>query len=347
MDEAQKYINATITQLFYTTNMVHDLYYRYGFDEVSGNFQQYNFGRGGAENDAVIANAQDGSGFNNANFMTPPDGQNGRMRMYLWNTAIPYRDGDLEAGIVIHELSHGLSTRLTGGPANSGCLGWGESGGMGEGWGDFLATTIRSNKVYSDYAMGAWSANRDAGIRNYVYSVDETVNPSKYKTLDKPGYWGVHAIGEVWAEILWVVSQKLIEKHGYSDELFPPAPLEDGTVPTGDFYRSDKDPLVPKHGNSLIIQLVINGMKLQTCRPSFFDARDAIIQADQVLTGGENFCELWAGFSSRGLGVDAKVINRTPWGGGIRTDGYAVPSACEEDDTPEQPKEPEEDEATI
>jgi hypothetical protein len=56
--------------------------HRYGFDEVSGNFQQYNFGRGGEENDAVIANAQDGSGYNNANFMTPPDGQNGRCRMY-------------------------------------------------------------------------------------------------------------------------------------------------------------------------------------------------------------------------------------------------------------------------
>jgi len=55
--------------------------------------------------------------------------------MYLWNTANPYRDGDMEAGIVIHELAHGLSTRLTGGPKNSGCLGWGESGGMGEGWG--------------------------------------------------------------------------------------------------------------------------------------------------------------------------------------------------------------------
>jgi extracellular elastinolytic metalloproteinase len=152
----------------------------------------------------------------------------------------------------------------------------------------------------------------------------------------------VHAIGEVWAEILWVVSQKLIEKHGYSDELFPPSPLEDGTVPVGNFYRSDKKgPLVPKHGNSLIFQyvlsisfyvlfldadndmsfsrLVLNGMKLQVCRPSFFDARDAIIQADQVLTGGENFCTLWEGFAARGLGVDATVINRTPWGGGIRT----------------------------
>ncbi|KAI0667448.1 Fungalysin metallopeptidase-domain-containing protein [Trametes maxima] len=341
LEEAQKYINATITQLFYTSNLVHDLYYRYGFNEVSGNFQQYNFGRGGQENDGVIANAQDGSGYNNANFMTPPDGQNGRCRMYLWNTANPYRDGDLEAGIVIHELSHGLSTRLTGGPANSGCLGWGEAGGMGEGWGDFLATTIRSNKIYSDYAMGSWAANRDNGIRNYPYSLNDTVNPSTYQTLDKPGYWGVHAIGEVWAQILWVVSQKLIEKHGFVDDLFPPKPLEDGTIPEGDFYRkleytSDgkPKPLVPKHGNSLIVQLVLDGMKLQPCRPSFFDARDAIIAADKTLTGGENFCELWEGFASRGLGVDADVKGRTPWGGGVRTNGFALPKECRSADEP-------------
>ncbi|KIY72028.1 extracellular elastinolytic metallo proteinase [Cylindrobasidium torrendii FP15055 ss-10] len=328
--EAEKYINATVTQLFYTTNMVHDLYHRYGFDEVSGNFQQYNFGRGGRENDGVICNAQDGSGYNNANFMTPPDGQNGRMRMYLWNTALPFRDGDLEAGIVIHEYSHGLSTRLTGGPSDSGCLGWGESGGMGEGWGDFLATTIRANKTYSDYAMGSWAANTEKGIRNYPYSLDESINPSSYQTLDKPGYWGVHAIGEVWAQLLWVVSQRLIEKHGFSDTLYPPLPLENGTIPEGDFYRPrvGKKPLIPKHGNTLMVQLVLNGMKLQPCRPSFFDARDAIIQADEQLTGGENFCELWKGFASRGLGQDAAVIGRTPWGGGQRSNGYSMPTAC-------------------
>jgi extracellular elastinolytic metalloproteinase len=345
--EAKKYINATVTQLFYTSNMVHDLFYRYGFDEVSGNFQQYNFGRGGAENDAVIANAQDGSGYNNANFMTPPDGQNGRCRMYLWNTANPYRDGDLEAGIVIHELAHGLSTRLTGGPANSACLGWGESGGMGEGWGDFLATTIRSTRNYSDYAMGAWAANSESGIRHFIYSLNETINPSTYKTLDKPGYWGVHAIGEVWAEILWVVSQRLIAKHGYVDSLFPPAPLEDGTIPVGDFYRPIEytafgatKPLVPKHGNSLTVQLVLNAMKLQRCRPSFFDARDAIIQADQVLTGGENFCDLWKGFSERGLGPDASLEGSTPWGGGIRTNDYGVPLVCRGETIAEKPTNP-------
>ncbi|KIJ07218.1 hypothetical protein PAXINDRAFT_19584 [Paxillus involutus ATCC 200175] len=105
MAEAQSHIDATVTHLFYINNMAHDLFYQYRFTDAAGNFQQYNFGRGGAEGDAVIANAQDGSGFNNANFMMPPDGQNGRCRVYLWNTASPYPDGDMEAGIVIHELA--------------------------------------------------------------------------------------------------------------------------------------------------------------------------------------------------------------------------------------------------
>jgi hypothetical protein len=50
------------------------------------------------------------------------------MRMYTWTTSRPQHDGDLEAGIIIHEYGHGISTRLTGGPANSNCLGYGEAG---------------------------------------------------------------------------------------------------------------------------------------------------------------------------------------------------------------------------
>ncbi|CEL60219.1 Extracellular metalloproteinase 5 OS=Trichophyton rubrum GN=MEP5 PE=1 SV=1 [Rhizoctonia solani AG-1 IB] len=324
------YIDLSITQLFYTSNMIHDLYYRYGFDEFSGNFQQDNYGRGGKEGDGVVANAQDGSAYNNANFITPPDGKNGRCYMYLWNAASPFRDSDLEAGIVIHELTHGLSGRLTGGPANAGCLAWGESSGMGEGWSDFFATIIRSTEEYKDFAIGGWVANKPNGIRHYLYSTNITVNPFTYKSLDEPRYLGVHAIGEVWAEILWVVSQRLVAKHGYSDTLFPPQPLEGGNILVGDFYRPrvmDK-PLVPKHGNTLMIQLVISAMKLQPCRPSFFDARDAIIQADDLLTGGENFCELWAGFSSRGLGTDASYVGVTPWGGGVRNESFKLPAKC-------------------
>lgn len=163
-----------------------------------------------------------------------------------------------------------------------------------------------------------------------------TVNPSTYKTLDNPTYWGVHAIGEVWAEMLWVVEQNLIKKHGFSDTLFPPKPLENGTIPLGNFYReSTNRMLVPKHGNTLAVQLVISGMKLQPCRPSFLDARDAIIQADWHLTGGDNYCELWHGFASRGLGPNAHAQLPMPWVGGIlRKEDFSVPKGCLQTSTP-------------
>ena len=59
--------------------------YRHGFDEAAGNFQINNFGNGGLGNDPVNAEAQDGSGTDNANFATPADGSSPRMQMYLWN----------------------------------------------------------------------------------------------------------------------------------------------------------------------------------------------------------------------------------------------------------------------
>ncbi len=130
------YADAATTQLFYINNKYHDLLWGYGFDEPAGNFQSENFGRGGRGGDPVIAFSQDGAGQNNADFSTPPDGSKPRMRMYTWDGVTPERDGDFEEGIVIHEYSHGLSTRLTGGPANSGCLGFGEAGGFGEGQGE-------------------------------------------------------------------------------------------------------------------------------------------------------------------------------------------------------------------
>ena len=54
--------DAAITNLFVWNNLVHDIFYYYGFNEKSGNFQDENFGRGGADKDGVIANAMDGSG---------------------------------------------------------------------------------------------------------------------------------------------------------------------------------------------------------------------------------------------------------------------------------------------
>ncbi|MFT5860152.1 MAG: extracellular elastinolytic metalloproteinase [Flavobacteriaceae bacterium] len=82
---ADQYLSPAITNLFYMNNIMHDVWYHYGFDEASGNFQENNYGSGGAGSDYVRAEAQDGGGTNNANFATPDDGSNPRMQMYLWS----------------------------------------------------------------------------------------------------------------------------------------------------------------------------------------------------------------------------------------------------------------------
>jgi extracellular elastinolytic metalloproteinase len=74
-----------VQNLFYLNNRVHDILYRHGFDEAAGNFQLNNFSAGGAGADPVNAEAQDGSGTDNANFSTPLDGSSPRMQMYLWS----------------------------------------------------------------------------------------------------------------------------------------------------------------------------------------------------------------------------------------------------------------------
>ena len=79
---------AAVTNLFYWNNVVHDVLYRYGFDEAAGNFQAANLGDEGEPNDAVRAEALDGSGTNNANFGTPSDGGAPRMQMFRWTGAV-------------------------------------------------------------------------------------------------------------------------------------------------------------------------------------------------------------------------------------------------------------------
>jgi hypothetical protein len=75
---------AAVQNLFYLNNYIHDLLYKAGFVESELNFQENNFSRGGLGSDSVNAEAHDGSGYNNANFSTPSDGQNPRMQMYTW-----------------------------------------------------------------------------------------------------------------------------------------------------------------------------------------------------------------------------------------------------------------------
>lgn len=78
-----------VQNLFYLNNVVHDILYSAGFNEAAMNFQINNFGNGGAGSDPVLAEAQDGSGTDNANFSTPSDGSSPRMQMYLWTGRAP------------------------------------------------------------------------------------------------------------------------------------------------------------------------------------------------------------------------------------------------------------------
>jgi len=78
---------ASITNAFYTVNWLHDYWYDSGFDEVAGNAQQSNYGRGGSEGDSMKVEVQDnflGGSRNNANMSTPLDGLRPRMQMFTF-----------------------------------------------------------------------------------------------------------------------------------------------------------------------------------------------------------------------------------------------------------------------
>ncbi|KAI8911045.1 Fungalysin metallopeptidase-domain-containing protein [Gorgonomyces haynaldii] len=284
----QQYLDASITQAFFDTNAYHDIMFLYGFDEAAGNFQINNFSGKGQDQDPVFSLVQDGSGTNNANFASPPDGQPGVMRMFVFDRSNPGRDGAFENAVVIHELTHGLSNRLTGGPANANCLNTPEAGGMGEGWSDVVAMVFEMNAkntgANTARAVGQYvTENANKGVRRFPYTTDLTVNPLTYADLATTQE--VHNVGEIWASMLMEVYFNLVDKLGFDPN-----------------FKSDA---TAGKGNNVMLQLLVTGMKLQPCNPTFVQARDAINKADQTLFQGKNKCEIGKGFAKRGLGVNA------------------------------------------
>jgi subtilisin-like proprotein convertase family protein len=286
---------AAIVNLFYMNNLMHDMAYAYGFDEVGGNFQNDNQGRGGLGVDYVIADAQDAGGTNNANFATPADGSRPRMQMYLWTTVTPNRDGDLDNGIVSHEYGHGISNRLTGGPSNVSCLGNSEQ--AGEGWSDYMSLMMGTNWATATVndgvirrGIGTYALNQPitgVGIRRFPYSTDMSIYPLTY--ADLPGSVVPHGVGEVWCMMIWEMTWEIIKQDNFIETNFL---NPSGAVNT---WR----------GNAAAMKLVMEGMRLQPCSPGFVQSRDAILQADQVFFGGRYKCAIWKAFAKRGLGRNA------------------------------------------
>ncbi len=301
------YRRGAVTNLFYLANWYHDKLYALGFNEAAGNFQTNNFGKGGAAGaDPVLAEAQDGSGTNNANFATPPDGTSGRMQMYIFPLPTPDRDGSLDADIVLHELTHGVSNRIIG---NAAGLLWDIGAGMGEGWSDFYALSLQHNTAADDpngeYGEGAWTVyklgpptlldNYLYGIRAFPYSTNNSINPQTWADNDdvthsdsggitpspldlgSNGSGELHNIGAIWANTLWEVRSRVIAANG-------------GSVPTG---------------NGKMLQLVTDALKMTPAEPSYIQARDAIIAADCATNACANEDSIWGGFADRGLGYKA------------------------------------------
>jgi hypothetical protein len=439
-EHAQTYKDAATTNLFYANNMIHDLAWRYGFDEASGNFQSNNYGRGGTGGDYVRAEAADGNGTNNANFNPPTnDGGSPRMQMYLWpgnqlgsqNTiaitggatygatwsrftpavtkagvagtfvyggtgceaalypappatpnwialvdggtdeplcsfvkraqvaealgaralvvahndtgnapivggemtvppvTIPavavtqangaalkaavaagptaatlqknpqhpgIRDGDLENGIILHEYTHGISSRLTGGVGNN-CLGGNEQ--AGEGWSDYMALTLLLDPALDDpeaaRGMGPYAlfqADRHGnGIRPRPYSRNMNIQPFTYDSIKSNGWLNggslalPHGLGHGWASVLWDLDWDLIDKYGFNRNLYAAWNTA---------------------GNTRALQYVMDGLKMQGCNPGLVVARAAIIAAASERNNGDaDTCTLWATFARRGLGYSA------------------------------------------
>lgn len=449
--EPNGYFDASITNLFYWCNILHDVWYAYGFDEASGNFQTTNYSGQGLGNDQVIAEGQDGGGTGNANFASPPDGENGRMQMYNWGgpsittsltvnspvgiagdyahelaafgpnpPAVPLttdmvlvvddtapvndgcgvivngaelvgkivlvdrgacpftvkvqaiqdaggaavvvannvagapiaqggtsttisipsvmisntngalikstmldgavnatlqsssasfeKDGDLDNGVIAHEYGHGVSIRLTGGPANSDCLGNDEQ--MGEGWSDWIALmmTLENGDQGTDprgiatYVSGQTVTG--GGIRPAHYSTAFAVNDYTYDaTNDAFEISQPHGVGFIWATMLWDLTWALIDEYGF-----------------------DPDAYHGTGGNNIAMHLVIDGMKLQPCGPGFVDARDAILAADDINFAGANNCLIWRAFAARGLGVSADQGD--PQSRSDQDEAFDVPPSC-------------------
>ncbi|KAI8839295.1 peptidase M36 [Chytridium lagenaria] len=198
------------------------------------------------------------------------------MHMFQFTYSDPFADSDMDNGVLIHELTHGLSNRLTGGGSNP--------RGMGEGWSDtlsWLASMKPENDRNTVRGLGFYLLRRPS-VRVYPYATSLITNPLLYSNIAFSSL--VHYIGTVWSTMLYEVYWNIVDSSSFSADLF----------------QTESDA-----GNVYFLKIVVAGMKLQPCNPTFIAARNAILQSDALL-GGKFKCEIWRGFAKRGLGVNAR-----------------------------------------
>lgn len=287
----------SLVGMFFHVNWLHDRWYEAGFDEASGNAQKNNFGRGGLGGDPILAEGNDFSGTDNANMSTPADGASPRMQMFEFKGPGKIsRTSNHEALITFHEMGHYITNRLIG---NANGLTNPQGRALGEGWGDFFAISMTAqstdNFATGVFAAGGWTdltptfrENYYFSIRRYPYSADMKKNPLTFKHISNNvvlptgvpinanpnGNNEVHNAGEVWCAALWEVFVNLVAKHGHAV------------------------------AEKRMLAYVIGGLKLTPLRPTFTQARDAMIAAVSAM-GAADLPQVRAGFAKRGMGSGA------------------------------------------
>lgn len=266
-DDPRLYPAASVTNLFYFVNYIHDFSLTLGFDAASGNMEGI---------DRVSARSQ--SVNEDSSFNCRPDGTSPFILTGIFTTLTgEQRDSSVDSDVVFHEYGHGIAQRLIGN-----CYGLGglQSGAMNEGWGDYFAITLGG-----DGAVGEYVAGDSKGLRRAKYSVPAAAVHDSYADLLLGGVFDFHEDGEVWAATLWDLRAQL--------------------------------------GAATVDRLVVQGMKFTPLGPSFLNARDAILQADQNLNGGGNRCTIWTVFARHGMGFSASGNDGT-----THNAAYDVPSSC-------------------
>jgi Zn-dependent metalloprotease len=288
---------AVVTNLFYHVNYMHDWMYSLGFTETARNFQQDNFGRGGSGSDRVKAEAQDGANVsscgnnnpngpcqNNANFATPPDGQSGRMQQFLFTMGTASLADDRDSSMDADVIYHEYGHGVSNRLV-------GNSSGLTNHQGRAMGegwSDYWAVTAFDDGVMGEFVTNDPVdGIRRAAYSVP--ADPVHDSVADLGGS-SVHADGEIWCATLF------------------------------DLRESLRDLI----GVNAVDRLVLNGMKFTPSSPSFLNARDGILQADQNLNGGANRCVIWQVFARHGMGLSAGGNNGT-----TAIPASDVPSDCD------------------
>ncbi|KAJ3094861.1 hypothetical protein HDU97_007518 [Phlyctochytrium planicorne] len=304
-DSPEQTIDAARTNLFYISNKVHDIFYKYGFTERFRNCQFDNFGKGGIGNDGVKAYglwtdaAQKDNGPTFLAFEV--DGTSPSLffsKQYI-NGIKPFRDPAMDNNVLIASISV-LSVFRIISPTGS-CVSTSEldtysatTGGLARimaSWFTLKKTDSRSK----DNVYGTWVSNNPTGVDKIIVSTNLNTNGMKWSDV-KPQTGDV---GQLVALVLYEVYWNMVEQAGFESDLT--------------LSNSGK-------GNTAFMRILFDALKLMPCPFKLFDVRDSMLQADALRYNADFQCAIWRGFAKRGAGVNAAA--------NAATDNFDVPASC-------------------